>query len=69
MLGHVTAENPVIDLTDFDTTVGVLLDPPGGPARSAHTAEAWWAANIALLTITIALLMATALVLRRHDGG
>ncbi len=69
MLGHLTAENPVIDLTDFPTAMGVLLDPPGGPARSAHTAEAWWAANLALLTITIALLIATALVLRRHDGG
>jgi len=69
MLGHVTSEYPVIDLTDFEPAVNLLLDPPGGPARSAHTAEAWWAANIALLTITIALLIATSLVLRRHDGG
>ncbi len=69
MLGHMTSENPVIDLTDFQPVVEILLDPAGGPARSAHTAEAWLAANIALITITIGLLIATSLVLRRHDGG
>ncbi len=69
VLGHTTASNPVVDLTEFDTVASMLLEPSGGPARSAHTAEAWFAANIALLTITIGLLIATSVVLRRHDGG
>ncbi len=69
VLGHMTSENPVIDLTNVEPVVTMLLDPSGGPARSAHTAGAWIAANIALLTITIGLLVATSLVLRRHDGG
>ncbi|MDJ0954834.1 MAG: FHA domain-containing protein [Acidimicrobiia bacterium] len=69
VLGHTTASNPVVDLTEFETVASMLLEPTGGPARSAHTAEAWLAANIALLTITIGLLIATSVVLRRHDGG
>ena len=69
MLGHVSASNPVIDLTDMQPVVAVLLDPAGGPTRSAHTAGAWFASIIALATITIGLLLATSLVLRRHDGG
>ncbi len=69
MLGHVSSSNPVIDLTDIEPVVSMWLDPAGGPARSAHTAEAWFASIIALFTITIGLLLATALVLRRHDGG
>jgi hypothetical protein len=68
-LGHVTASNPVVDLTDIDQLTDIVLDPSGGPVRSAHTAEAWWAANLALLTITVALLGAAGVVLRRHDGG
>lgn len=69
MLGHMTSENPVIDLSNVQPVVSMLLEPTGGPARSAHTAGAWWAANIALITITVGLLGATSLVLRRHDGG
>jgi len=69
MLGHVSAGHPVIDLTDMQPIIDIWLDPAGGPARAAHTAEAWFAANIALITITIGLLLATSLVLRRHDGG
>ncbi len=69
MLGHISSSNPVLDLTDLNTVAGILLDPAGGPARSAHTAEAWFAANVALVAITIGLLVATAVVLRRHDGG
>ena len=69
LLGHSSASNPIIDLTDLEPVVDTWLSPSGGPSRSAHTAGAWVAANIALLTITIALLVATAFVLRRHDGG
>jgi len=69
MLGHNSAANPVIDLTNLQPIVDTWLNPVGGPTRSAHTAQAWLAANAALLTITIALLIATSLVLRRHDGG
>ena len=69
ILGHTTSSNPVVDLTEFEEVASMLLEPSGGPARSAHTAEAWLAANIALLTITIGLLIATSVVLRRHDGG
>lgn len=69
MLGHNSSANPVIDLTNLEPVVETWLNPVGGPARSAHTAGAWLAANAALLTITIALLIATSLVLRRHDGG
>jgi ABC-type multidrug transport system ATPase subunit len=69
MLGHISSSNPVIDLTDIDPVVSMWLEPGGGPARSAHTAEAWFASIIALFTITVGLLLATSLVLRRHDGG
>ena len=69
MLGNISTSMPVIDLTDLRPVVDTLLDPTGGPSRSAHTANAWLAANMALATITVGLLVATALVLRRHDGG
>jgi hypothetical protein len=69
MLGNISTSMPVIDLTDLGPVVDTLLDPGGGPSRSAHTANAWLAANTALATITVGLLVATALVLRRHDGG
>ena len=69
MLGHVSASNPIIDLTEMQPVVEMLLDPAGGPSRSAHTAGTWMAAIIALVTITIGFLIATSLVLRRHDGG
>ncbi len=69
MLGHVSASNPIIDLTEMQPVVEMLLDPAGGPSRAAHTAGAWMAAIIALVTITIGFLIATSLVLRRHDGG
>jgi ABC-type multidrug transport system ATPase subunit/pSer/pThr/pTyr-binding forkhead associated (FHA) protein len=69
MLGHNSSANPVVDLTDLEPIIETWMNPMGGPTRSAHTAGAWLAANAALATITIALLIATALVLRRHDGG
>ena len=69
MLGHISSSNPVVDLTDMEPVVSMWLGPTGGPARTAHTAEAWFASIIALLTITVGLLLATSLVLRRHDGG
>ncbi len=69
MLGNISTSLPVIDLTDLQPVVETLMDPGGGPSRTAHTTNAWLAANAALATITIGLLIATALVLRRHDGG
>jgi ABC-type multidrug transport system ATPase subunit len=69
VIGRVSSSNPVIDLSEMGTVIETWLDPTGGPTRQAHTAGAWAAANIALGTITIGFLLATALVLRRHDGG
>lgn len=69
MLGHISSSNPVIDLTDMEPVIEMLLDPSGGATRTAHTAGAWLAANLALITIMVGLLIATAVVLRRHDGG
>jgi ABC-type multidrug transport system ATPase subunit/pSer/pThr/pTyr-binding forkhead associated (FHA) protein len=69
MLGNISRQMPIINMNEPGVVLDTLLNPAGGPARYAHTSGAWLAANAALLTITIALLIATALVLRRHDGG
>lgn len=69
MVGTASTSVPVIDVTDPAPLVEAITSPRGGQARFSHTAGAWLAANAALLTITIALLIATAVVLRRHDGG
>lgn len=69
MVGNASVSLPVIDISDPAPLVEAVMNPEGGQARFAHTAGAWLAANAALLTITVALLIATALVLRRHDGG
>jgi ABC-type multidrug transport system ATPase subunit/pSer/pThr/pTyr-binding forkhead associated (FHA) protein len=69
MMGNISRQIPMINTNEPGAVLDTLLDPAGGPARFAHTSGAWLAANAALLTITVALLIATALVLRRHDGG
>lgn len=69
MVGTASTEIPVIDVTDPAPLLEAITSPRGGQVRFSHTVGAWLAANAALLTITIALLLATGLVLRRHDGG
>lgn len=69
MVGNASVAVPVIDVTDPGPLLEAITSPRGGQARFAHTRTAWLAANAALLTITVALLIATSLVLRRHDGG
>ncbi len=69
MVGTVATEVPVVDLTDPAPLIEAITNPRGGQMRFSHTVGAWLAANAALLTITIWLLIATGLVLRRHDGG
>lgn len=69
MIGNASVSVPVIDITDPAPLIEAVLNPRGGQARFSHTSGAWLAANAALLTITIGLLVATAVVLRRHDGG
>ena len=69
MVGNASVTVPVIDVTDPSPLIEAVTNPRGGQARFSHTIGAWLAANAALLTITIALLLATGLVLRRHDGG
>jgi hypothetical protein len=69
MVGTAATSVPVIDVTDPAPLLEVITSPRGGQARFSHTTGAWLAASAALLTLTIALLVATAVVLRRHDGG
>ena len=69
MMGNISRQIPMVNTNEPQAVLETLLNPAGGPARFAHTSSAWLAANAALVTITIALLIATALVLRRHDGG
>ncbi len=69
MVGTASTSVPVIDVTDPAPLIEAITSPRGGQVRFSHTVGAWLAANAALLTITIALLLATGLVLRRHDGG
>ncbi len=69
MVGTASTSVPVIDVTDPAPLIEAITSPRGGQARFSHTVGAWLAASAALLTITIALLLATGLVLRRHDGG
>lgn len=69
MIGNASVALPVIDVTDPGPLIEAVLSPRGGQLRFAHTPGAWLAANAALLTITIGLLVATGVVLRRHDGG
>ena len=38
-----------------------------GNPRFNHTPKAWWSAILALVAITVAILIATALALRRYD--
>jgi len=69
MIGNASVALPVIDVTEPGPLIEAVLSPRGGQSRFAHTPGAWLAANAALLTITIGLLVATAVILRRHDGG
>lgn len=69
MVGNASVAVPVIDVTDPAPLFEAITSPRGGQARFAHTRTAWLSASAALLTITVALLIATSLVLRRHDGG
>jgi hypothetical protein len=69
MVGNASVSLPVIDISDPAPLIEAVLSPRGGQARFAHTSGAWLAANAALLTLTIGLLVGTALLLRRHDGG
>jgi ABC-type multidrug transport system ATPase subunit/pSer/pThr/pTyr-binding forkhead associated (FHA) protein len=69
MVGNASVTVPVVDLTDPSPLIEAVTNPRGGQLRFSHTVGAWLAASAALLTITIALLIATGLVLRRHDGG
>ncbi len=69
MVGNASVSVPVIDVTDPAPLIEAVTSPRGGQARFSHTVGAWLAANAALATITVALLIATGLVLRRHDGG
>ncbi len=67
VLGNIAGQIPIIDVSQPEAVMEVLLDPAGGPARYSHDAATWLAAVAALLTITAGTLVATALLLRRHD--
>ena len=62
-------EFPIVDLTDPAAVGKKLLEAQGGPNRYSHDTTAWMGAAVALTILTAICLVATALVLRRHDGG
>jgi ABC-type multidrug transport system ATPase subunit/pSer/pThr/pTyr-binding forkhead associated (FHA) protein len=69
MMGNISKQIPLVDLSEPEVVIETLLEPRGGPTRFAHNAGTWLAACLALTTITISLLVATGVVLRRHDPG
>jgi hypothetical protein len=69
VLGNIASGIPIADFSLPDAIAGALLTPKGGPSRYSHEASAWLAAVTALLTITAGTLVATGLLLRRHDSG
>ncbi len=68
-LSTLAADIPIVDLSRPFELADQLLDVSGGPARFSHNATALLGAIVALGVITAVCLVATALVLRRHDGG
>jgi hypothetical protein len=68
-ISTMAADIPIVDLSHPFELAEQLLDVSGGPARFSHNATALVGALVALGVITGVCLVATALVLRRHDAG
>lgn len=68
-LSTVAAEIPIVDLSRPFELAEQLLNLSGGSARFSHNATALLGALVALAIITGICLVATALILRRHDAG
>jgi len=68
-ISTLAADIPIIDLSSPLQLVEEIGNVSGGPSRFSHDATAFIGALVALGAITAACLVATALVLRRHDAG
>ena len=68
-ISTMAADIPIVDLSRPFELAEQLMEVSGGPSRFSHDATAYVGSLVALVAITAVCLVATALVLRRHDAG